>query len=96
MTKATALTIFFYTGYTGYAPSNYLQAEENPEEIAAAKRARREKMIAERNELRANVKQKRDLRKQLEDEVNTLEEVRHNAVPRTGGRPGRPSFSCPC
>merc|ERR1712137_398070 len=63
-----------FNGYTGYAPSNYLQAEENPEEIAAAKRARREKMIAERNELRANVKQKRDLRKQLEDEVNTLEE----------------------
>ena len=62
-------------GQTGYAPSNYLQIQENKEEQAAAKKARREKMMAERKTLRENVEQKRKERKQLEEEVKVLEEV---------------------
>jgi len=61
-------------GQTGYAPSNYLQIQENKEEQAAAKKARREKMMAERKTLRENVEQKRKERKQLEEEVKVLEE----------------------
>jgi DNA repair exonuclease SbcCD ATPase subunit len=61
-------------GKTGYAPSNYLQAQENQEELQAAKKARRDKMFGERNELRERVEQKRQRRKQLEEEVSSLEE----------------------
>ena len=63
-------------GQTGYAPSNYLQAQENQADQSAAKRARREKMMAERKVLRERVEAKRAQRKQLEEEVRILEEVR--------------------
>lgn len=70
ITKTIALI-----GQTGYAPSNYLEPHENQAEQAAIKKARREKMMAERKVLRETVEAKRTQRKQLEEEVKMLEEV---------------------
>merc|ERR1711862_31919 len=65
-----------FNGQTGYAPSNYLQAQGGgqSEDQSAAKKARREKMMAERKDLRERVERKRTQRKQLEEEVKYLEE----------------------
>merc|ERR1712137_1256690 len=61
-------------GQTGYVPSNYVQIKENTNDLAAAKKARRQKMMAERNDLRAIVEEKRAKRKQLEEEVKQMED----------------------
>jgi len=64
-----------FNGRSGYVPSNYMQIKENEEEALAAKKARRQKMMMERNELRERVDEKRTRRKQLEEEVRALEKA---------------------
>jgi uncharacterized protein (UPF0371 family) len=68
--------LFFRKGVAGFVPANYVAMKgEGGQDDAAARKAKRQKMLQERRELKAIVDEKRARRVQLEEEVKYLEDV---------------------